>query len=100
MSMKEGAIKNVLSGPFELYEMSTEVNKEQKQGRMKIRIGASWEKESYATLNIMTSTIDSIAGEMSTDQAFEAMEKIEESGDYPQPQIRIHLGGAYWGTLT
>ena len=46
---------------------------------MKIRIGTSGKKESYATLGIMTSTIDRIVGEMSKDQAFEAMRKIEES---------------------
>ena len=58
--------------------MLMEVNKEQKQGRLQIRIGAAGKKGSYSTLNIMESTIDSVVGEMSKDQAFEELWGIEE----------------------
>ena len=71
-------------------------NKEQKQGGLKIRIGTSGKKEPYATLDIMTSTIDSIVGEMSQDQAFGAMKRSEERTDIIPNPTYGYLGGVYW----
>ena len=54
---------------------------------MKIRIGAAGAKE------ITTSAIDNIAGEMSKDQAFEAMRKIEERVEIvPNPTYGYLMG--------
>ena len=62
MGTQEGAMENVLASPFGIYEMSIDVNKEQNQARLKIRIGTAGKKESYSTLDSMTSTIDNSVG--------------------------------------
>ena len=55
-----------------------EVNKAQKQGRLGITIGNSGANGTYATLNGMARTIESIVGPMSKGQAFHAMRSNEE----------------------
>ena len=78
LMMKEGVANHVLAIPFELYEMLMDVHKEQKQGRLGNWVGAAGKRETYSTLNIMAIAIDSVVGEMSKDQAFEAMRRSEE----------------------
>ena len=77
-AVKEGVMRHVLVSPYEVYEMLTEVNKEQQQGRWMIKIGTSGKKETYSTMNVLTRAIESIAGKMRKDQAFQAMRSNEE----------------------
>ena len=65
--------KNVLAIPFGRFEILTEVNREQKHGRLKIRIWTKGKTASYATWNIMTKTIDGIVGKQTKDQVSQAM---------------------------
>ena len=66
----------MILSPFEVYGILMGINREQTQGGMKIRGGESGKRESYATLNVMTSTTDRIVGELGRNQALQAMVRI------------------------
>ena len=41
LALKEGVLQHALASPFEVSEISTETNREQRRGRINIRVGAS-----------------------------------------------------------
>ena len=92
LAIKEGATNHVLVAPFDLYEMLMEVNREQKQGRLKIGISAAGMEESYATLDVMAKTIEGVVGKMSKDQVLPIEENNKEVGVISKSDLRIHEG--------
>ena len=62
LCVKGAALKHVLAGPYAIFEILMEVNREQKTPRLKLRIGATGHKGSYGTLHIMTHSIEGIVG--------------------------------------
>ena len=78
LHMKEGAIKHVRISPFEFYEISTEVNRQKKQGEVGNQDRGAGETESYSALNIAAKAIGGIDGEMAKDRVSQSMQIDEE----------------------
>ena len=72
VAIKEGVSKHVLVRHCEIFGILTEVNHEQRQGRLKLTIGPTAKTGTYATLNIMAQTIGGIVGNKSQEEVAEA----------------------------
>ena len=81
-------MKHVLVSPFELFEILMEVDHEQKQGRLKIRIGTKGETESNATLNIVTKATDGIVGRKPKEKVPQSM---QSSGSVLIPKSKLWI---------
>ena len=88
LSITEGSMKHVLVSPFELFEILMEVDHEQKQGRLKIRIGTKGETESNATLNIVTKATDGIVGRKPKEKVPQSM---QSSGSVLIPKSKLWI---------
>ena len=65
-ALKGGIVSHVQASHFEIFEILIGINREQGP-RAGLRIGTSWKKEQYSTLNIAQKTADRIMGRMDTE---------------------------------
>ena len=88
--MKDAALKHVLVSPYGIFEILMEVSREQQARGLELRIGATGNPWSYATLNIMAHTID--GGSRKKIRRGGELSDGEWGDRYSQPRVWIFGG--------
>ena len=68
-------LKNFPVSPYGIFEILMEVNRDEKNPRLRLRIGETGNARSYATRNISTQSIGGVAGRRSVDEAESALSR-------------------------
>ena len=68
LNLKDAVLRHVLVIPYEIYEISMGGNREERNPRLKLRIGTTGNTGIYAALNILTQAIEGVVGRSSVDE--------------------------------
>ena len=83
-------LKNFPVSPYGIFEILMEVNRDEKNPRLRLRIGETGDTGSYAALNISTHPIDGLVGRRSVDEAESA---LSGNGSIAIPTQRMDTWG-------